>query len=523
VCAPISNWRHWYAMIRCLLLAALPILAAAQAGVVDGSVVDSATRAAIAGVKVDLQRIGASRNSAFSATTDESGVFHIEGLPSEGDFRVTLFKEGYMPGADRPLHLNATTAHVHLDLTLAAMPKLRGKVTDSEGRPVGGVTVQLRPVGGGGGIQTTTAKDGTYQFTGEVLPGACTLRAVPPRGRSPPKSDSGRPLVWAPTYYPGSTERWSAAKVTLRAGSILEAYDIRLVAVPVFHIRGVVLGPAGKPAPGARLQLVSPDSLDARSHAPVEDPAADIVAADDGTFDFAAVRPGEWNVIVTGDRSRAVVSGAITNADWDNLRIRLTAPFSVRGMVERPDLRKHTWVGLIPAWHVRLTGIHDDSGHFEIDDVVPGKYRVVAEDHLPGVYLDSVQFGGREVLGQTVDIMDGALTLRVVYKADGGTIRASAEGCDGGIGVVLPKDPVLQTADNFHWAQCDKAGQFQLANLRPGSYIVGAFTLTDDFIVVAGMMGDPRLVSAIVANAETVQVVAGQSTLAAVKAVLLPE
>jgi hypothetical protein len=511
-------------MIRCLLLAALPILAAAQTGgAVDGSVVDSATRAAIAGVKVDLQQIGVSHNSGYNATTDASGVFHIEGLPSDGDFRVSLFKEGYMPGADRPIHLNAATAHVHLDLTLAAMPKLRGKVTDSDGRPVEGVTVQLRPVGGGGGVQTATAKDGTYQFTGEVLPGACTLRAVPPRRGAPPKSDSGRRLAWAPTYYPGSTERWSAAKVILRAGSILEAYDIRLVPVPVFHIRGAVLNPDGKPAAGARLALVSPDSLDARSHAPVEDPAAEMVAADNGAFDFADVPPGEWHVIVTAGKSRAVVSGAITSGDWDNLRIQLTAPFTVRGVVERPDLRKHTWVGLLPAWQVRLTGIHDDRGNFEIGDVVPGKYRLVAEDHLPGVYLDSVQFGGREILGQTVDVMDGALTLRVVYKADGGTIRASADGCDGGIGVVLPKDPALQTPDNFHLAECDQAGQFQLANLRPGSYIVGAFTLKDDFIVVAGMMGDPRLISAIVANAETVQVAAGQSTLAIVKAIPLPE
>jgi hypothetical protein len=218
-----------------------------------------------------------------------------------------------------------------------------------------------------------------------------------------------------------------------------------------------------------------------------------------------------------------VVSGAVTKGDWNNLRIQLTAPFTVRGVVERPDLHKHTWVGLIPAWQVRLTGIHDDGGHFEIDDVVPGKYRVVAEEHLPGVYLEGVQFGGREVLGQTVDVMDGALTLRVVYKGDGGTIRASADGCDGGIGVVLPKDPALQIPDNFHWAQCDQSGRFQIANLRPGSYIVGAFNLTDDFIVVAGMIGDPQLISAIVANAETVQVAAGQSTLAAVKAIPLPE
>jgi hypothetical protein len=271
-------------MIRCLLIAALPLLAAAQAGVVEGSVVNSVTRAAIVGVKVDLQPIGASRNPGFAATTDESGVFHIEGLSSESDFRVSLFKEGYMPGADRPIHLNAATAHVHLDLTLAALPKLRGMVTDSDGRPLEGVTVQLRPVGGGGGVQTTTAKDGTYQFTGEMLPGACTLRTVPPPGLAP-KAD----LVWTPTYYPGSTERWSAAKVTLRAGAILEGYDIRLVAVPVFHIRGAVLSPAGKPAVGARLKLVSPDSLDARSHAPVENPAAETVAASDGTFDFADV------------------------------------------------------------------------------------------------------------------------------------------------------------------------------------------------------------------------------------------
>src|ERR1700736_871781 len=82
-----------------LLLPLLTPLVLAQTGIVEGSVVNSTTRAGIEGVVVTL----AGSDAIYKATTDASGAFHIADI-QEGDYTPIFAKREFMsPPADHPL------------------------------------------------------------------------------------------------------------------------------------------------------------------------------------------------------------------------------------------------------------------------------------------------------------------------------------------------------------------------------------------------------------------------------------
>jgi len=505
--------------MRFLMVAMFPAILLGQAGaVVEGIVVNSATRLGIPGVEVSLQRLKPSPAVPLTATTNETGAFRFEGVP-DGEYWAGFGKPGFLPGGmgpgQPPLRVTAANGSVHLQWELAPFPKLRGRVVDGEGNPVAGATLQMVHLGGGGRPGTTSGKDGRFAFD-QTIPGTFVVRAIPPPKLPGPKSAEGEPEVWAPTYYPGVTEQFRAEKIMLRTGTDMEC-EIKLIAVPVFHVRGVAVDEDGKPIAGAAVKLMSPDGLDARSHAAFEEPAAHATTADDGSFDMPAVRPGEWYLMGSAKRGAktlaGVLPGTVAKGDWENVKLQLVVPFTVKGTVERDALgsNRHTWVGLIPAWQIRLMGIHDQSGAFEIDDIVPGKYQILLEEPLRGSYVDTVQFGGRDVLGQTVDVMDTALRLRVVYKTDGGRVQGSVEQCDRGTVVLMPKEPALQNSELMRWGRCDATGKFAIGNLRPGGYYAAAFRELDDFALYYGGVVDPALIARIIERSATVRVEAGQT------------
>jgi len=497
----------------------------AQTGVIEGTVVDSTTHAGVPDVQVMVQRAGNRITAGQSATTDASGNFRIEGIAGEGAFDVGYGKPGFVPGG-HSLHLTAGTP-AHLLLELTPMPRMHGRVIDGEGNPVPDAVVQLVSIGGGGRPNTKTGKDGRFDFE-SMIPIAYVLKAIPPPKMEPPKSPQDEPRVWAPTFYPGVTEQFRAQPFRPAGADSAAERVIRLIAVPVFHIRGIAVDEDDQPIAGATITAISPDSLDARSHAAFEPAAGTAKTADDGTFDIAGIRPGEWFLIAAGKSGgkavRAVTPGTVTRGDWQNVKLRLVAPFTVKGTVERPEGARRTgWVGLIPAWQTRILGIPDETGKLEIDEIVPGKYRVTLEEPPQGLYVDTVQFGGRDILGQTVDVMDAAQRLRVVYKSDGGRVQGSVEKCDRGTVVLLPAEPALQYSEMMHWGYCGRTGRFEIGGLRPGMYYAAAFNNLSDLGLYYGAVVDPALIARITERGVSVKVDAAQAANANLTVIDLPQ
>ena len=108
------------------------------------------------------------------ATTGADGRYRISGLPTDRDIRVsfhdcnqpgTFVDEWYNdvsnPDQATPITLSANEVH-EVDADLAVGVRVAGTVTDSSGRPIRGISVNVNPDGQGPGGFGQTGPDGHY-------------------------------------------------------------------------------------------------------------------------------------------------------------------------------------------------------------------------------------------------------------------------------------------------------------------------------------------------------------------------
>lgn len=127
---------------------------------VKGTVTDAKTGQVVDGVTVTIQG-----NSEITGTTDSSGIFILQNVPSSNDLTLILSKEGYLNGkisvSRDALRLNAGgTLDVYGVIidpnNVPSVSKLTGTVNDVFGNAVSGVTVTA------GGKSAVTSPLGSY-------------------------------------------------------------------------------------------------------------------------------------------------------------------------------------------------------------------------------------------------------------------------------------------------------------------------------------------------------------------------
>lgn len=509
----------------------LPAILCAQGGApVEGVVIDSATHAGLAGVAVSIVSTSGQHRVTYSTSTDADGFFRIGNIDQDGEYKAVFEKTGFREAPPRTFSLSAAAGPVRINGELSPHPQLRGRVVDASGHPVSKARVELLSTRGNWAMTTPVGKDGVFVCRNSLPSGAFYLRAMPDPKLPPPESTGDEPLVWAPTYYPGGTDLSQATRVVWRGEADLDGYEIRLQAVPVFHVRGVVLDDTGKPVSGAAVKLLPADAMDAALEQKAQT-EAQTATAKDGTFELAGVRPGDCRLAAEWKRGEQQLSGIaigrVSRGDWEDARIHLDVPFAVKGVVEVPDGKYASGVVLLTPAN-RSIGVgasYNQEGRFEIRDVHPGRYQIVPAGPQTGLYLESVLYGGREVSGQTVDLADGSLPIRVIYKANGGRVQGSAEQC--GAVVVFPKDASLRNGQLVRSGRCDAGGRFDIGGLRPGDYYAVALRVPelesqeqalDELLFDAG-----PVVAQIAGSGESVRVEAGQSTTVTLKAMPWPE
>jgi hypothetical protein len=121
---------------------------APSGGIVEGTVVNSATGAGIGGASVVLF---ANPSPRYETTSDAAGHFKITGM-TPGSYRTLVDKDGFAPP---PLDLNPLSNSglriapgsdsVMLELKLTPLDTILGRVLDPDGKPAAGVEVSLNP------------------------------------------------------------------------------------------------------------------------------------------------------------------------------------------------------------------------------------------------------------------------------------------------------------------------------------------------------------------------------------------
>ncbi len=510
-----------------IALLALPAVVWGQGGApVEGVVVSATTRVGLANVRVSVTSTTGKRIT-YDTTSNSEGSFRIASIDQDGEFRAEFIKDGYRQGEPVLFRLSAAAGAVRLQAELRPLPVLRGRVLDSEGRPAVPARVEIISPTGNWLFSAMTTKDGSFTFQSSLPSPSFVLRAVPLKGMAPPEAKEDAPAAWAPTYYPDGTERSGAEQISWRSEGDLEGYVIRLRATPVFRVRGVVMDEAARPVSGATVKLVQADGAMPLVLA-VALPEAQAKSDADGTFELTSVRPGNWLVAAEWKRGEQSLSaqakGRVARTDWEDVRLTLEAPFTLTGVVEAPE-NAGSGLGTViltpaddstPLQTTVVTAGAD--GRFAIPNVRAGRYRVAALGLTNRAYLDSVQVGGREALGQAVDLVDGTLPVRLVYKTDGGSVRGAVEHCS--VALVFPVDPALRDGEFNRAVRCDAGGRFEAGKLRPGDYYAIALGASQSVAmeqVLDELAFTPSLYGRFTGGLTGVRVEAGQATTVSLK------
>jgi hypothetical protein len=302
-----------------------------------------------------------------------------------------------------------------------------------------------------------------------------------------------------PTYFPSTVEISQAEKIVVRGGVDVPDVEIRLRTSPVYHVRGEVLNTAGKPAANATVKLMRPGGPGTQGYglgvvgtsmSMIAGPALpkqemQIESGEDGKFEFPSVQPGDWRVeAIQNDLpvSSGGVSAIVGAHDIEDLEIRLAASFNLEVVSDWGDAKSPKDDRRLPAVLMTLDGQTQPDypdGHFV--HVAPGRYRVVPPLPLPGFYVASMLLGGREVLGQEVDLTPGSPPLRVVYHTSASGVRGTVENGEGAT-VVLFWQASPQSASGLSFmrtVKCGSGGAFDMGGVPPGDYYAVAFDRFD--------------------------------------------
>jgi hypothetical protein len=474
-----------------MLRAFLPVLILASSALaaqdVLGHVINAATSAGIPGATVSIFPASAEfyHGNGYTARTDSEGRFRIEGV-EEGAYRPDYSAPGFSPvpnpgGVLPPFAVTGGGEPVRLEVKMQPLSELSGLVKDASGNPVPNAGIWLVHGDkwcvqyGCFGRQANTDAKGQFTIP-DLAPGPWLVSATAPSSWESPEPSGDERLGWAQTFYPGVTDPQLAAPVTVAAAGEQFSPDIKIAAVPVHGVRGTILDTRGDPA--ARASVVLGKGFG---------PNFTQTTKDDGTFEFGAVPDDEWRLSAAADKDgvklRATQSVEIKRRDVENLVVRLTAPFLLRGRIvmevpqgtlapEHPEFALELVSSLaLPSDGLEASNhIFTDGDSLTVRNVYPGLYEVNPfSGSLGPYYLDSIRLGESDALG-SVSILSDAQPLTITYKLGGGSVGGTIEGCTAGHVFLLPQDLAWRRVAFLRITECDEKGRFAFAGVRPGDY-----------------------------------------------------
>jgi hypothetical protein len=227
-----------------ILLAALPLAAQTGSGKpasVEGVVTNAVTGAPIPRVHVTLQRAFDGQSGQYGATAGADGKFAIAGI-APGSYSVDGKKPGFvMPTSPRDrirVELEADDTKTGIEIKLMPTGTITGRVTDADGEPVEGASVEAQ--GTRSGDSAATDEQGQFRIGG-LAPGRYRVKASSGGmwgGRPEIRTDGTVEVHNAASYYPGVLTEKEAGTVRVQAAGETTGVDIRLVRVPFVRVSG---------------------------------------------------------------------------------------------------------------------------------------------------------------------------------------------------------------------------------------------------------------------------------------------
>lgn len=479
----------------------------------------------VAGTGAPLKKVGVAltpqsrieyQPGQLSAVTDAAGRFHLDSIPP-GKYWLLVKRQGFyrsdpnVRGAlmnRSALVLAPGEKNDKLAITMSTGGLITGRLTDADGEALRWAAVKALKLSRTGARKTyKVVRAGTSNDIGEyrlydLPPGNYIVAAEPGRrgdedtlpweeeffsqGRDPSER-------YAPTYYPGSTDSFLAQQIKVETGSEARA-DMTLS--PVHAVK--VTGSVNKPRALMASVMLVPKDFDFTVN---ESEIAQGAIADDGKFTVENVSPGQYNVMAWGmldrkpyyDRSELSVGAD----DIKGVQLEMKPMLELQGRVTvegvegpPPDLSRLRLllISVDNAFQVGsgFSQISKD-GTMKISNLLPGKYQVQLElsgmkKNAVEIYLKSLRFGGRDVLGSELNLtpgdssstLDAVLSTRVAYF-EGGAVDDDGKPVPSATVILVPKGPAAKAVSRFYKTVSDQNGHFVLAGLAPGDYTLYAW------------------------------------------------
>lgn len=432
--------------------------------------------------------------SSRAVSTDANGRFELTSLPA-GRWTLTASKGGFVSQqygqrrsfeAVEPIDLSEGQ-RFNANFTLPRGGVITGRIADEFGDAITGARVEvlrsqmtqgrrrLAPVS----VTSQTDDTGAFRVYG-LAPGEYYVAArLQPMAFDP---GDGGPMMFAPTYYPGTGSVADAQPIRLEAAT--EQSGVNFVLLPVRSVRvsGSVADANGAPVQ-AMLSLATtsltqgPFGIGGNSR-----------SLPDGTFTIQNVSPGEYVLEVTSARGAtnaapdvASIPLVVGNEDLNGVTIVTSKGGTIKGTVTadngtRPQAMLQVTAQSLGAGPRGFGGSTQVSstGTFELTGLV-GSY-VLRVDRIPdGWMVKSITVNGREVSDAAFDVRGSDQLVARVVLSDRvneltGTVRSGGQAATNASVVVFPDDPAQWAfpSRRVRTTRVDKTGLFRVRALPAG-------------------------------------------------------
>jgi Carboxypeptidase regulatory-like domain len=506
-------------------------------GVITGRVIlDDGSPAE--GALVSIMRVGIKQTSFHHTTqhfnTDSDGNFKATGLVP-GVYRLGVSLRGYVT-APSPAESPLKRIGEHVTVNLVKGGVITGVVTDARGEPRIGEYVHACRVRDAEGspliegrrrysVGGLTDDRGIYRIYG-LNPGNYIVRVHPGLGAS---AGGAALRNDAPTYHPSST-RGGAAEITVHAGEEINGVNIQHRSQPGYAVTGILSGEIepDDPSNGPRLALFNINSSQVESES---------YTSNSNRFVFYGVPDGDYQIFAhrySQLRSNAGASPVriqVSGTDVTGIELKLFKLSSISGRVsiegaktssipcqskerlgieeiylsaksdEPKKQSQNPFFAWDDYWSNSRTGVLNEKWEFALNNLEPGRYRIVAD--LPGENwyvrainqpapgkvkspVDASRAGiavkrGENLSGIEVIVAEGAASLsgRIVYADERQSKTNKTPLSRYRVHLIPAESTAAENLLRYFETPADSDGSFTFKKLAPGKYRILAKPLPE--------------------------------------------
>jgi carboxypeptidase family protein len=476
---------------------------------VAGQILGAGTNDPLRKARVILRNQVEQGADPYVAFTDIEGRFSITGI-QPGRYEMNIERDGYVSksyGEDESgnsssiLALDSGQRVTDLIFHLQKRGAITGRVTDEDGDPAEGVTVEALV------RRRFRGKDSTTEFRsaktndlGEYrifdLPAGRYLVRATFESRSASiigKIRLGNSTVesaggYLPTYYSNVSEISRASAVDLRPGDEVPGVDFTLLRGQSYRVRGQIFNAAVEHprVAGGTLVTLVPKSLESPALVDLREGEVNSIT---GEFEVDDVPPGSYTLFAVYQDEQGRFLGSarvdIVNTEVDSIRVVIARGAEVRGRVVSEGK-------MAASSEYRVTFEPRDSqslgegesvetkndGTFSVAGLADGVYDIDAGSFLCGTcFLKSATVNGLDILDAGLLVSSGSAPspLELVYSdatgaVDGTVVREDGLPAVGATVMLFPDHLRRASQPDYRTGSTDQNGRFVVKGVAPGNY-----------------------------------------------------